>query len=85
MDTHGHSVINKLVVGEGINKVMVRQALELMICSGFFEAMTQSFIHEDEYEMGEGVSLINTSGEMKGGGGRITIDHKREKGGGNES
>ena len=73
-----HVIIHELLVGErkGVGK---RESSQLLGMKSFFEASSKSLRHNDEQKEGEGITLSNSSGGVKGGG-RDPIDQNGEEG-----
>jgi len=73
-----HVIIHKLLVGEsrGVGK---GESSQLLGMKKFFEASSKSLCHNDEQKGGEGMTLSNSSGGVKGGG-RDPIDQNGEEG-----
>lgn len=77
-DTHQHSVINKLVMHQGISEMMERQTLDFMIFYRSLKASPKPFSHQNEKKRRKGVTLSDTSGGAKGlRGGAIDQEGKK--------
>jgi len=78
-----HVVFHELLVGEG-RSVRKGQAFEMLGDQSIFNASAKTFLHNNEEERGERVSLFDFLGRLERRGGDA-INQNREEGGRNET